>query len=137
MKGYEKYIQKYPDSGFNYYMIGYKLKEAGIMKGVVLPAKPKNAVILADSAAKHDPYHIMHRMVERQITDDDLKHFMDEAKVMFVQWNGQRQAFYSEAGTAVITKSGTGWIYKTAFTKHDYDEESLKILEVIHRYADR
>lgn len=135
MKGYNKYIQKYPDSNFDYYMVDYKVKELGYKKGVALPAVTKNAAVLADSNSNYDPYHIMHRMLERQITDDDLKSFMNDSKVMFAQWNGQRQAFYSQNGVVVITKSNNEWIYKTSFSKPDFDDETQKILEVIHKYV--
>lgn len=135
MKGYKKYIQKYPDSGFNYYMVNYKLAELGIKKGVALPAKPKNAAILPDESAKHDKYHIMHRMMERNVTDDELRQYAEEAKVMFVQWGGQRQAFYSPNGVSVLHHSKDGWIYKTAWNTTDFDDETQKILEVINRYV--
>ena len=82
MKGYNKYIQKYPDSNFDYYMVDYKVKELGYKKGVALPAVTKNAAVLADSNSNYDPYHIMHRMLERQITDDDLKSFM-KSRVLY------------------------------------------------------
>lgn len=135
LSGYNAYIGKYPDSEFKYYMIDYKLKQAGIKKGIVLPPRPKRAFILPDNKAKNDQYHIMHRMVERYITDDDLEKFMKESKVMFAQWNGVRRLFYTEKGAVIITKSDTGWIYKTAWSKSDFDDEALKILEVINRYA--
>ncbi|MGN1137095.1 MAG: phage minor capsid protein [Oscillospiraceae bacterium] len=135
MKGYKSYSDKYPDCSFNYYMINYKLKELGIKKGVALPSKYKRAYILPDEKSKNDPYHIMHRMVERNITDDDLEAFMTNAKIMFSQWNGTRQTFYSNSGVVTITKSDKGWIYKTAWTDKDFDEETEKILEVINKYA--
>lgn len=61
---------------------------------------------------------------------------MNSAKIMFVQWNGQRQFFYSDAGVVVIAKTEGGWIYKTAFSKADFDDNTYKILEVIHKYAE-
>lgn len=61
---------------------------------------------------------------------------MNSAKIMFVQWNGQRQVFYSDAGVVVIAKTEGGWIYKTAFSKADFDDNTYKILEVIHKYAE-
>lgn len=135
MAGYKKYIQKYPDSSFGHYMVGYKLKELGIKRGVPLPARHKNAAILPDLSNNPDPYHIMRRMVERNITDDDLRDFMRDSKVMFVQWNGQRQVFYSDNGVVVIFKSDDEWIYKTSFSKPDFDDNTLKILEVIQKYV--
>ena len=136
MSGYKKYISKYPDSNFNYYMIDYKLKELGYgSAGIALPAKPKNAAILPDLSNNKDPYHIMHRMKERLITDDDLRTYMQNAKVMFAQWGGQRQTFYSDNGVVVLHNSGDGWIFKTAWNKPDFDEITLKIIEVIKKYV--
>ena len=135
LAGYNTYIEKYPNSEFKYYMIDYKLKQLGLKKGVALPAKYKRAFILPDEKAKSDQYHIMHRMLERTISGDDLEKFMKEAKVMFAQWGGMRQAFYSDTGVVVITKASDGWIYKTAWAKPDFDDETLTILEVINRYA--
>ncbi len=137
MKGYEKYIQKYPDSGFNYYMINYKLQQAGLKKiGIAVPAKPKKALLISDPSPKcKEPNHIFDRMNERNITEADLQSFMQEAAVMFVQWNGQRQTFRTDKGAVVITKHGEEWIYKTAWSTKQFNEEEMRILEVIRRYA--
>lgn len=133
---FQKYHQKYPDAGFRSFLVDYHVKKAGIRNGIALPAKPKHAAVLPDPTTKRDPYHIMHRMAERGITDDNLREYMNSAKIMFVQWNGQRQAFYSDAGVVVIAKTEGGWIYKTAFSKADFDDNTYKILEVIHKYAE-
>ena len=34
-------------------------------------------------------------------------------------------------GLVLITKQGEEWIYKTVWSKYDYDEESEKIMEVL------
>ena len=133
---FQKYHQKYPDAGFRSFLVDYHVKKAGIRTGIALPAKPKHAAVLPDPTTKRDPYHIMHRMAERGITDDNLREYMNSAKIMFVQWNGQRQAFYSDAGVVVRAKTEGGWIYKTAFSKADFDDNTYKILEVIHKYAE-
>lgn len=77
----------------------------------------------------------MHRMLERQISDDDVRRYMDNAKVMFVQWNGNRQMFFSSEGVSVISKVGEDWIYKTVWSEKDFDEVTLKILEVINKHV--
>lgn len=133
--GYYRYLSKYPKSNLNYYTIDYKLKEAGIKKGTALPSEFQRAYILPDSSSKRDPYHIMYRMKERNITDDDLEMFMRESKVMFSQWNGQRMTFYSDSGVVTIAKSDIGWIYKTTWSKYDFDDETMQILEVINKYV--
>ena len=128
-KGLYKYISKYPTSSKVYYDVGLKLKELGLEKGVVLPPVRKHAYILP--SGKRDSYHIMKRMMERHITDDEIRGFMEKAKCMFVQWGGERQLFISDAGSAVITKVEDDWIFKTAWKAIDNDEEFEKIIEVL------
>lgn len=123
------YMRKYPNSDKRYFDIQEFLKEQGINKGVVLPPIQKQAFILP--SGKRDSYHIMHRMAERNITDDEVRGYMKDAKIMFVQWGGQRQMFVSDFGISVITKDGGDWIYKTAWKKSDNDEDTDKIMEAI------
>lgn len=100
---------------------------------MVLPPIEKQAFILPEG--KKEPYHIMNRMLERNITDDMVKAFVKNAKCMFLQWNGQRQAFYGDGGVSVITKSGDDWTYKTTWSNKDFDESTERIMEVIHKYV--
>lgn len=123
------YMKKYPDSDKKYFDVQEALKAQGIQKGIVLPPAQKQAFILPSGA--YDPYHIMHRMSERGITDDEVRGYMKDAKIMFIQWGGQRQMFVSENGICVITKNGENWIYKTAWKKNDNDEDTDKIMEAI------
>ena len=57
--------------------------------------------------------------------------YCSTAKAMFVQWGGQRKIFVGEEGMCLITRQKDEWIYKTVWSKHDFDEESKKIMEVI------
>lgn len=123
------YLRKYPDSDKRYFDIQESLKAQGINKGIVLPLVQKQAFILP--SGKHDSYHIMHRMIERGITDDEVRGYMKDAKIMLVQWGGQRQCFVGSDGMCVVTKDIDDWIFKTAWKKSDYDEEADKIMEVI------
>ena len=123
------YIRKYPQSNAKYFKVLEDLKELGIKIGVPLPPVQKQAFILPEG--RYDPYHIMHRMKERNITDDDVRSYMKNARCMFSQWGGQRQRFVSDEGTCVVARSGEDWIYKTAWSKANYDEESDKIMEVL------
>ena len=129
----KEYLEKYPTSNKIYYDIHSALKNAGIKIGVALPPVQKKAFILPEG--KKDPNHIMKRMLERNITDDEVRSFMKEAKVMFSQWEGRRQMFVSENGMVVVTKVNDEWIYKTVWSKNDYDEQSEKIMEVINKYV--
>lgn len=132
-RGLRTYFLKYPTSDKRFYDVYYRLKEAGIKQGIVLPAKNVQAFILPEG--KRDPYHIMHRMLERLVTDDDIRGFMANAKCMFIQWNGNRRVYYSEKGACVVTKSGDDWLFKTAWSKSDYDDTTDTIMEVINKYV--
>lgn len=128
-KGLKAYLDKYPTSDKRYYDADRKLKELGIKKGMLLPPVQKQAFILPEG--ERDPYHIMNRMLERNITDDNVRAYMKNAKAMFVQWGGARQRFMSEKGMCVITKTDDEWIYKTVWSRYEFDEEAEKIMEVL------
>lgn len=131
-KGLKQYIKENPSSNKKYYNVGLDLKKQGIRSmGTPLPPQKQQAFIFTEG--KRDPYHIMHRMMERQITDDDIRSYMNNARCMFSQWGGKRQVFYGSSGVCVITKSGDDWIYKTAWNKTDFDESTDAILEVIRK----
>lgn len=129
LTGLKEYLEKYPISSQKYYDAGKRLEKLGIKKGLLLPKMEKQAFILPEG--KHDPYHVMKRMAERNITDDEVRSYMRNAKAMFVQWGGKRQLFVSDDGMVLITKQGEEWIYKTVWSKYDYGEESEKIMEVL------
>lgn len=129
LKDLKAYLEKYPTSDRRYFDAHEKLKSLGIKKGVLLPPVQKQAFILPEG--KKDPHHIMKRMLERNITDDDVRSYMQNAKAMFVQWNGQRQLFVSNAGMCLVAKVKNEWVYKTVWSEYDFDEESEKILEVL------
>lgn len=133
INGLKGYIEKYPTSNKIYYDIHTALEDAGIKVGVALPPVQKQAFILSEG--KKDPNHIMKRMLERGITDDEVRSFMKNAKVMFSQWGGKRQLFVSEEGMVVVTNSSGEWIFKTVWSKNDYDEQSENIMEVLKKYV--
>jgi len=60
---------------------------------------------------------------------------MENARVMFAQWGGARQAFYGTDGVSVIAKDDGNWLYKTVWKKEDFDEETDLILEVLSKYG--
>lgn len=123
------YLKKYPNSDSRYFDAMEQLKAKGIKTGVYLPPVQKQAFILP--SGKKDPYHIMHRMMQRGISDDGLRDLMKNAKVMASQGGGTRQLFIGEEGFVVITKVDDDWLFKTAWTKADFDESSDTILEVL------
>ena len=125
-----KYLIKYPNSNRKYYDAMIELKKKGIDEGIFLQPVKKQAFILP--SGKNDPYHIMKRMTERNITDDMLRSLMDEAKCMVSQWGGTRQLFIGEKGACVIVNHGDIWVYKTAWLKDDFNENNDIIMEVLN-----
>lgn len=58
----------------------------------VISAYPEKAYILADTGTK-EPAHIMTRMLERNITDDEVKKYVDNARFAILQFNGTRKLY--------------------------------------------
>lgn len=119
-----------------YVKIDRELEKLKIRKGTAcIPDDEIKAYILPDTDSKREPYHIMYRMKERNITDDDLRSFKNNAIVAMSQWNGKRLEYYSSDGVCVISRTNAGWVYKTAWKKEDFDETAMKVLEVCRKYV--
>ncbi len=134
IKGYAAYREKHSEALIQHYDIYHELRAKGFKPGVVLPPQKMSSYILADHGSR-DPYHIMKRMVERNITDDEVHSFVNDALVMVNQWKETRKVFYSVNGVTVITKAADDWIAKTVWSKADFDEQTQTILEVIMKHV--
>ncbi|MGN0180518.1 MAG: hypothetical protein ACI4DY_13930, partial [Monoglobaceae bacterium] len=133
---YKYYFRNIDGRPIEYVKIDRDLFKLGITnKGKAYPPdKTINAYILPDIESK-DAYHIMKRMQERNISDDEIRSYKDNALISFRQWGGKRYRYCAENGICVTTKTNNGWIYKTAWKKDDFDDEYLKILGVIKKYV--
>ncbi len=132
VKYYARHISEKP---IECVKIDRELIKLEIKKGKCYPNDNVRAYILPDTESKKDPSHILKRMNERHITDDEVRSYKENSKFMFVQWGGKRRIYYSSNGISVISSNNDEWIYKTAWKKEDFDEDTLKILEVINRYG--
>ena len=134
LKKFHKYKSIHPVGTEKDYELNKRLKAEKLITGVVAPYKWERANILEDLSTKRDPAHIMKRMLERHITDDDVQKFIDNALFMENQWSGTRRVYYSEKGITVLTKTedypGIEWIAKTTWNESDFDDRTLKIFEV-------
>ena len=130
-KGAFKYMKSYPESSLEYYNIKIELDKQGYKIGT--PLKPVFTKAYIMPSGKKDSYHIMKRMLERNITDDDVRSYVSSAKCMFSQWGGARLAYYSNEGVSVVDVKGEA--YKTAWSKYDFDEATKLILEVCDKYV--
>lgn len=73
--------------------------------------------------------HAVKLMIDRGISIDDANSYVADAKVMFIQAKGERQAFYSEIGAATVTIEGN--ILRTVFPNSYYDKEAEALMEVL------
>lgn len=135
MKSHFSYITKYPEANKACHDIYYDLKQIGIDKGVVFLNNTAKAFILADSESKRNQHHIMQRMMDRGISDDEVRYFKENAKVYFSRWNGKRETYYSDDGVSAVHNGAVNRVYKTTWRKEDFDDEVFNILEVIDRHV--
>ena len=110
------------------------IKEMGIKGSVrVPPHPPQRAYILEDKSARKERSHIMERMFERHITDDEVQSYIDNAVFSVSQFNGTRRTFYSKEGVTVLKQTkdyeGIEWIAKTTWNKSDFDDNVEKIIK--------
>lgn len=94
-----------------------------------------NAYALKDvKAKKNNQNHLFERMIERGITTDELQEYVDNACVMFSQWNGKRRLYISSSGASVVVERGEDWLFKTAMKYTDYGDNYMTILEVLKKW---
>ena len=109
-----------------------------MIKGISIPHEIHKAYILEDIGSK-DPSHIMKRMFKRNISADEVQGYVDNAILTISQRKGERIVYYADNGVTDNTKTshydGIDWIAKTTWSKYDFDENALKILEVARKYA--
>ena len=139
LTAFAKYREKVPDADLSHYRLNEKLHAEGLIRGKVVPIKKKQAYILEDISHKKEPAHIMKRMLERNITDDQVQDFVDSAVLCVEQFQGTRLVYYAEEGVTVLTKTSdygdVEWIAKTTWSKYDYDENTEKILKEAKKYV--
>ena len=132
--GYYRYKGNVPEATIKDFKTAKAIKQIGVKGSVrVPPLQPQRVYILEDKSVKRDPAHIMKRMFERHITDDDVQSYVDNAIFSVSQFNGTRRVFYSKGGVTVLTKTNdygdVEWIAKTTWSKNDFDEHTEKLIE--------
>lgn len=69
---------------------------------------------------------------EHNVTADEAKYFVRNAKISMTVWNGKFERYYSEDGAAYVDVANQQ--IRTAFKKEQYDEKTRKLLEVLKKY---
>lgn len=136
LRGLKKYQEKVPNAELFHYRLNKVLKQEKLIRGYVVPAEKRQAYILEDLSSR-DPAHVMKRMLERNITDDQIQEYMDSALFAVLHYNDTRLAYYSIKGVTVLTRtedySDVDWIVKTTWSKNDFDENTDRILKEAKR----
>ena len=132
--GYYRYKGNVPEATKKDFATAKAIKQIGVKGSVRVPPLPtQRAYILEDKASRRDPAHIMKRMMERHITDDEVQSYVDNAIFSVSQFKGTRRVFYSKDGVTVLTKTsdygGVEWIAKTTWNKTDFDEHTEKLIK--------
>lgn len=139
LKALAAYRKEVPGAEVTHYRLNEALHEKGLIKGKVVPVEKKQAYILADLAHKREPEHIMKRMLERQITSDEVQGYIDDALFCVSQFKGTRLTYYAENGVAVLTQTSdyddVEWIAKTAWSKADFNEGTDTIMMEARKYV--
>lgn len=139
LKGFVDYKRKVPGGTKAHYQANKEIESLKLNKGTVVPIVRHQAPSVADLSTRKDQSHIMKRMAERGITDDEVRGFVNDAKICVSQFGGTRLVYYSDNGVTVLTKSADyeplQWIAKTTWGKADFDENTERIIEIGERYG--
>lgn len=139
LKGLATYQEKVPDATLREYLLNKELHAERLIRGYVIPTAPEHAYILEDPLAKRGAAHIMKRMLERNITQENVQSYIDNAVVAVKMFQDTRLVYYSENGVAVLTNTkgqykNADWVVKTAWKQNDFDEKTEKIIRIAKKY---
>jgi hypothetical protein len=128
LKALAKYRESVPGADLYHLRLNEALHKKNLIRGKVVPAVHKPVYILKDKSSKREPEHIMRRMLERNITDDQVQEYVDTALFSVLHYNDTRLAYYSEKGVTVLTQThdydDIEWIAKTVWSNNDFDEKT-------------
>ena len=133
LKSLAKYRESVPNAELYHLRLNETLHQKNLIRGKVVPAVHNPTYILKDKASNREPDHIMKRMLERNITDDQVQEYVDTALFSVLHYSDTRLAYYSENGVTVLTKTqdydDIEWITKTVWSKNDFDEKTDMIIK--------
>lgn len=127
LKALKLYLESNPGNSSRDYYVQTALKEAGI-KGIakVYPVK------LDVSGYSYDSEHINAERAH-MVSRGEAERFIAESDLSLTRWNGRFVNYYSKDGATYVDVENKN--IRTAFTKKEFDENTLKIREVIEKYA--
>lgn len=127
IKAYKKYAIEHPGSDKKDYNVQKAIKEAGI-KGIA-KIKPEKMDV---SEYTYDEKHINSER-EHSVSRDEAERFIKESDISLTRWNGRFVNYYSKNGATYVDVENKN--IRTAFTRKEFDKNTLKIREVAEKYA--
>ena len=104
-----------------------EIKQAGLKGEVNL--NPEKVDV---SGFSFDDSHINGER-EHRVTREDAERFIQEADVALKRWKGRFINYYGPNGAVYVDMENNN--IRTAFTKDEYDEKTMKLREVIDKYG--
>lgn len=129
LKGLKAYVENYPGEDRCNYELRKELKKLEV-KGEphINPSK------IDTSAYTYDTEHIN---VERShmVHREEAEQFVKNAVISITRWNGRFENFYSKDGAAYLDIEKK--TIRTAFKSEQFDEKTLKMMEIVKKYGNK
>lgn len=136
IKAFYRYMGLNPQSNAVYYKIDRDVKkEYPDFRGAFVPPDTSITPYLVPLYNQREPFHAMHRMLERQITDDEVRAFIKDAAVMVERWDGTLRTYYAPGGTTRVKHVNEEWIVNTVWGKEDFDGINASLLRIIKKHG--
>ena len=127
LKSLKAYQKKHPGNTRQDYDVQTALKEAGI-KGVAKVNPEKLDV----SGYTYDADHINTER-SHMVSREEAERFIRESDVSLTRWNGRFVNYYSKDGATYVDVENKS--IRTSFSSREFDGNTLKIREVVEKYA--
>lgn len=127
-KEFYQYRLENPGANHKDFTMASELKELGIKGKIHIPAK-----VIDTEKLGFDNGHINTER-EHNVTDEEAREFIKQARASITRWQGQYENYYSEIGAAYVNLRGD--YIRTAYLAEQFKGEPEKICEVIKKYAE-
>lgn len=127
LKGAFRYINANPGADMNAYKCVTELRKLSTQGSFHIPAREVDI-----SKLSFDDTHI-NKERNHNVTEIEAKKYITNAKVSRTVWKGQFERYYSQEGVAFVSNDNN--LIRTAFKKNQFDDEVIKIMEVLKKYG--